>query len=76
MRNRTINWMEGKIIQILSNNPIITTYLALSAMVLRNVRSIDEQHNLDIAVCNLLSRKSIRRIKDKDGHTTYSLAVN
>ncbi len=75
MKNRTINWVEGKIIQVLSKNPTIQTYLALSANVLEDVRSIEEQHNLDIAVVNLLSRKIIKRYKSNSGHTTYSLAA-
>jgi hypothetical protein len=47
-RTRTVNWCEGKIIEVLSRKRVITTSLALSALVLKNVRSIDEQHNLDI----------------------------
>ncbi len=74
-KTRTIKWIEGKIIEILSKRCQIHTYLALSSCVLQNVRSIEEQHNLDIAVALLLSRKEIIREKDKDGFTTYQLAA-
>ena len=75
MKNRTISWCEGKIISVLTRQREITTYLAMSAQVLRNVRSIDEQHNLDIAIENLLSRKIIQKTKDRDGYTVFSLAA-
>ncbi len=73
-KTRTIQWIEGKIIEILSKRCQITTYLALSSCVLQNVRSIEEQHNLDIAVQNLISRKLILVQKDQDGFTTYQAA--
>ena len=75
MRNRTVEWIESKITEVLSKNSTITTYLALSSLVLNDVRSIEEQYRLDIAVVNLLSRKIIYRSKDSDGFTTYSLAA-
>ncbi len=74
-KTRTIKWIEGKIIEILSKRCPITTYLALSSCVLQNVRSIEEQHNLDIAVAHLLSRRQITQEKDKDGFTVYRLAA-
>jgi DNA-dependent RNA polymerase auxiliary subunit epsilon len=66
--------MENKIIETLSKKRVITTYLALSACVLKNVRSIEEQHNLDIALVHLLSRKEITQEKDSDGFTVFKLA--
>ena len=75
MRNRTVQWIESKITQVLGKYSTITTYLALSAMVLEDVRSIEEQYRLDIALINLLSRKIIQRCKDSDGFTIYSLAA-
>ena len=75
MRNRTISWIEGKVTEVLGKNSTITTYLALSSLVLENVRSIEEQYNLDIALVNLLSRKIVFRGKSKSGYTTYSLAA-
>ena len=74
-RTRTIEWCEGRIIRELSVRQIITTYLALSACVLRNVRSIEEQHNLDIALQHLLSDRQITKEKDVDGFTVYKLAA-
>ena len=73
-KTRTIKWIEGKIIEILSKRCQITTYLALSSCVLQNVRSIEEQHNLDIAVALLLSKKQIMQDKDQDGFTVYQAA--
>ena len=74
-RTRTIKWIETRILKELSRRSFITTSLALSAIVLRNVRSIQEGHNLDIAVQNLKSRKLILVEKDQDGFTTYQLAA-
>ena len=75
MKDRSISWMESKITEVLGCNPTITTYLALSANVLQDVRSIDEQHRLDIAVENLLSRQIIKRFKDENNYTTYCMAA-
>ena len=74
-RTRTIKWIESKILKELSWRPAITTSLALSAIVLENVRNLEEDHNLDIAVQNLKSRKLIQVQKDKDGFTIYQLAA-
>ena len=74
-RTRTVEWCESRIIRELSKQQIITTYMALSANVLRDVRSIDEQHNLDIAIQHLLSYRQITKEKDVDGFTVYKLAA-
>ena len=74
-RTRTINWIESRILKELSIRPDITTSLALSAIVLENVINLEEDHNLDIAVQNLKSRKMIQVQKDKDGFTIYQLAA-
>ena len=72
-RTRTVSWCEQRIISELAKRREITTSLALSALVLKNVRSIDEQHNLDIALANLLSRKEILRENDSDSFTVFKL---
>jgi hypothetical protein len=64
----------AKVIDVLSKRTI-TTELALSAVVLRNVQSIDEQHHLDIAIANLISQKQIIQEKDHDGFTIFKLAA-
>ena len=74
-RTRSIQWCENKIIRELSRRQPITTYLALSSVVLQNVQSIQEQHNLDIALTNLLCHKEIIQERDEDGFTTYKLAA-
>jgi len=75
LRTRSIQWCEGKVIEILSRKCRIQTYLALSACVLENVRSLEEQHNLDIAVANLLSKRQIRQERDQDDLTVYRLVA-
>ncbi len=49
-RTRTIKWCETRILKELSKRPTITTSLALSAIVLRNGSSLEEDQNLDLAV--------------------------
>ena len=75
IRTRSIQWIENRIIKALANRHTITTYLALSSVVLQNVRSITEQHNLDIALTNLLSHKEIIQTKDQDGFIIFKLAA-
>ena len=74
-RTRTIKWCETRILKELAKRPTITTSLALSAIVLRNVRSLEEDQNLDLAVQLLKSKRLIRVEKDNDGFTTYRLAA-
>jgi len=74
-RTRSISWMENKVVEMLSKTCAITTYLALSAVVLENVRNLDEQHHLDIAVAQLISRRQIKQEKDQDGFTIYKLVA-
>ncbi len=74
-RTRTVKWIETRILKELAKRPTITTSLALSAIVLRNVRSIQEDQNLDIAVQILKSKRLISVSKDQDGFTTYQLAA-
>lgn len=71
MRTRSIKWCENKILEVLERQ-VVSTYLALSALTLEDVRSIEEQVHLDIALENLISRKKIKRSKI-NGYTTYSL---
>ena len=73
MRNRTVQWMENKILAILTKQSIVKSYLALSALTLDfNVRSLEEQHNLDIAIEYLLSKNMIIRYR-AEGMTNYKL---
>ena len=74
MRNRTVEWCMTKIVKVLTKQSIVKSYLALSSLVLENVRSFEEQTTLDIAVEILLSKKMIRRYRS-DGMTTFSLAA-
>jgi hypothetical protein len=74
-KDRSIDWCEKKIVKLLAKKKQITTYLAMSACVLENVESIEEQRNLDRALANLIVRGVLRRGKDKDGFTLYRLVV-
>ena len=75
MRDRTVSWMECQILKVLTTEKVIKSYLSLSALVLRNVRSIEEQHHLDIAVANLKSQRVVNCSKDIDGMSVYFLAA-
>ena len=72
-RTRTIEWIEGKIISVLSQRQEIP-YLSLSTIIFRSVRNIEEEHNMDIALINLLSKRQISKFKS-DGIITYKLVA-
>lgn len=75
-KDRSVQWVEKKVLKVLSKKKQITTYLAMTACVLENVRSIEEQRNLDRALANLVFRGLLKREKDKDGLTLYRLVGN
>jgi hypothetical protein len=75
-KDRSVDWCAKKIVKVLTKKKQITTYLAMSACVLENVRSIEEQRNLDRALANLIIRGVLKRGKDKDGFTLYQLIGN
>lgn len=77
-RTRTISWIEGRIIEVLSkskpNN--LPCPLALSAMALKfELRSIDEQHNYDYALYNLLKKGIVVKTQDEKGFEVLKLAA-
>jgi len=77
-RTRTISWIEGRIIEVLSkskpNN--LPCPLALSAMAMRfEIRNLQEQHNYDIALVNLLRKKVIVQTQDEKGFVILKLAA-
>ena len=58
-RARSVDYIEGRILDVLgkSSPDKYPTYLALSSMALKyEVRNIDEQHNYDYALYNLLKK--------------------
>jgi hypothetical protein len=69
MRTRTVIYLEGKIIRELSKRQGVSTD------VIRNIRSIDEEHNLDIAYINLLTKKEICKSTDYTGMIVYKLVA-
>ena len=67
-RTKSVNWLEGKIIEELSKRQV-ASYLSLSSKITRNNTSVDEQHNLDIAFINLIAKKQIFKRIDDSGMT-------
>ena len=72
-RDRSIDWCEKKIMRIMNRRHEISSYLAMSSLVLQNVRSTEEQHNLDTAIGRLIVRGCIRVIRDDKGFRCYRL---
>lgn len=77
-RTRSTSWIEGRIIEVLGKtkpgkNPCS---LALSSMALNfEVRNIDEQHNYDFALMNLLRNRLVIEDRDEKCFKIYKLAV-
>jgi len=70
-----VKWIETRILKALSRRFLVTTTLALSAIVLEDVRSMDEDHNFEVAVQLLRSKGLIAVDTDEDGFTTFQLAA-
>jgi hypothetical protein len=72
---RTVDYCEQKIIQVLSKQKSITSYLSMSKRILEGgVRGLEEKHNLDTAIGRLIFSGQIRMDKDDKGIRRYSLA--
>ena len=69
MRSRTIQWFEGRIIDVLSRQHKIN-----SALEIQGIRSIEEVDIVDIAVEYLISKGIVTRTKC-EGLTSYELAA-
>ena len=77
-RTRSVGWMEGRIVEVLAKvrQEKYPTSLALSAISLKyETRNLDEQHNFDYALFNLIRAGSVIQIKDENGFTSYKLAA-
>ena len=77
-RVRSVDWIEGRILGILSKikQGKELSLLALSAMAMRfEVRNHEEQNNFDYALFNLVHSGSVIQIKDENGFTSYKLAA-
>lgn len=75
-RTRSISWFQSRIVAELSKKPVITTYLALSSLTSsKGLRNLTEQHNLDIALAMLLSKRQVVQGKNEDGFLTYYVAA-
>jgi hypothetical protein len=77
-RTRTVSWIEGRILDVLGKvkqgkYPIP---LALSAMSMKyEIRNLEEQHNYDMALFNLLKKGVIIQIQDEKGFEVLKLAA-
>ena len=65
-RTRTIRYLEGKIIEKLAKRQEINT---------EYLRSTEENHNFEIALQLLISKKKIIRGKNQEGMTIYKLVA-
>lgn len=77
-RARSVGWCEGRILDVLgkSSPSKYPTCLALSAMAMNyEVRSIEEQHNYDYALYNLLKQGLVIKTQDKEGFSVVRLAA-
>lgn len=77
-RTRSVEWCEGRIMFVLSHvkQGKEPSLLALAAMTMRyEVRSIEEQHNFDFALFNLVRSGEIIQLKDEKGFKCYKLAA-
>jgi hypothetical protein len=77
-RTRSVSWCEGRILEVLAkskpNN--LPCPLALSAMAMKfEIRDLQEQHNYDIALFNLLKKGVIIQIQDEKGFDVLKLAA-
>ena len=76
LKTRSVSFFEGQILKVLSKGSEITTYLGLASLsVGEGIRNFDEQFNYDVALQNLISRKKILKIKDKENFTIYKLVA-
>ncbi len=73
MRNRTVQWCENRVVQVLSKNRHIVTHLALEAQVLENVRSTQEDRNFHRALTHLLNTGMVKQEATQDGFALFRL---
>lgn len=77
-RTRSVEWIEGRITSVLAKvkagkHP---TTMALSAMTLNfEMRNLEEQHNFDLALFNLIREGSVIQFRDEKGFASYKLAA-
>jgi hypothetical protein len=73
-RDRTVEWCQNQILRLLREQGEIKTYLALSMAVFpKGIKSVEESHNLNRAIANLVIQGLIQRTKDRGGFVVYRL---
>ena len=77
-RTRSVENIEGRILNVLCRvqQNKYPTNLSLSAMAMKyEVRSIEEQHNFDFALYNLIKQGLVVQEQDEDGFKVFRLAA-
>ncbi len=77
-RTRSVSWMEGRIVEVLSmvRQGKYPTSIALSGMSLNyEMRNLEEQHNFDLALYNLIHSGLVTQFNDEHGFISYKLAA-
>ena len=77
-RTRTVQFIEGRILDVLGRTKKgkEPTSLALCAMAMKyEIRSIEEQHNYDLALYNLLKSGEVIQTPDEKGFVILKLAA-
>jgi hypothetical protein len=76
-KDRSVDWCEKKIENLLKNRGQIVSYLKMSSLVLTGgVRSLGEKHNMDTAIGRLLLSGKIVFDKAPNGIRIYRLVQN
>ena len=72
--DRSVDWCENKIMDLLKQKSQIVSYLKMVSMVLSGgVRSIQEKHNMDTAIGRLFVSGKIKFDKQPNGLRIYRL---
>ena len=76
IKEKNINWFEGKIFQVISRNPNISDINEIAILALRNQRHTElNDFYLDCALVNLRANKSINLKKVIGKRQSISLAA-
>lgn len=77
-RTRSVENIEGRILDVLGRvkNNKYPTNLSLSAIAMKyELQSVEEQHNFDYALYNLLREGVVVQEQDEDGFKVFRLAA-
>jgi len=77
-RTRTVQWCEGRILEVLSKakSTNLPTSLALCSMAMKfEIRNLTEQQNFDIALYSLIRKGVVVQDHDEKGFEVLRLAA-